>query len=335
MKPQPCQTSHLGIIPSSSNDKTSTSTMQITTPPSQPAQVDSNNHMKPTSPSQPQTPSSSAPLAATVTSDRFDFEPEYENAKHNLKFFDEAIPNKNDLERAVDALECAKSEISKLQEYKRLAEAVLEEKRQDWKELRTANDTNQQEWQRRALKADEVLFRVDNDFVLRYHRDIESQIEVAKENLRLLEERQQVEQAELAIDEVRQGPETWQARIDHQEQKIKKCEEEVLKIKKGLNGAVEQWKTENRIWNPSDDSDLLLLKATLKEQVDETASLRKQICSLEESCKSDEKTIKSLATKITKDEPLLKVGMDILRRNKRWRNRKLRRTWLLSSVVTK
>lgn len=289
--------------------------MQITTPPSQPDQVDNNNDMGPTSSSQPQTPSSSALSAAMATSDRFDFEAEYENLKHNLKFFDEAIPKKKDLERAVEALESAKSEKSMLQEHKRQAEAVLGEKRQNWRELRATHDKNQQEWQRRAIKADDVLFKADHhlDWSSRSYTGLEK-IEVAKENLRLLEERRQADQAHAAMIEVRQGPKTWQARIDHQDQKIKKCEEEVLKIKKALDDAVEQWTTKNRIWNPADDSDLLLLKSTLKEQGDEIASLRKHICSLEETCKSDRKTIKSLETRIEQDEPLLKVGIDILRR---------------------
>jgi hypothetical protein len=46
-----------------------------------------------------------------TASDGFGFEAEYENAKQNLKFFDEAIPKKKDLERAVYELESAKSEI--------------------------------------------------------------------------------------------------------------------------------------------------------------------------------------------------------------------------------
>jgi chromosome segregation ATPase len=115
-----------------------------------------------------------------ATSDRFAFEAEYENAKRNLKFFDEVIPKKKDLERAVDALESAKSEKSMLQEHNQQTKAVLEEKRQNWRELRATHHKNQQEWQQRAIKAVDVLFRVDNHFVLRYHRGIESQIEVAK-----------------------------------------------------------------------------------------------------------------------------------------------------------
>jgi hypothetical protein len=88
----------------------------------------------------------------------------------------------------------------------------------------------------------------------------------------------------------------------------------VLKIKRSLDDALEQWKTENRIWNPSHDSDLLLLKSTLKEQNDKIASLRKQICLLEATCESRGGMISSLHTKIAEDEPILKVGMDILRR---------------------
>jgi hypothetical protein len=225
---QPGQPSHLGIIPSSSNDTTSTSIMQITTPPSQPDQVDSNNYIEPTPPSYPQTPLSNAPSAAMATSDRLDFEAEYENAKHNLKFYDEAMPKKEDLERAVQALESAKSEKSMLQEHKRQAEDVLEEKRQNWKELRTAHSKNQEEWKLRAVKGDEVLFKFDNHLEFRYYAGLGDQIEVAKENLSLLEERHQVVQAYLAIDGVRQGPKTWQARIHHQDLLVQLHVEECL-----------------------------------------------------------------------------------------------------------
>ena len=249
-----------------------------------------------------------------TASDGFDFEAQYENAKHSLKFFDDAIARKKELERALHTLESAKSEKSKLQEHKQQAEAVLEEKRQKWNELCAAHDKNQQEWYLRGIKGEDVLFRVDNHFKPRCQRGLESQIDVAKENLRLLEERRQVDQDHAAIDRVYQVAEDWQARIAHQEEKIKGCEDEVLKIKKALDDALEQWKTKNRIWNPSDDSDILLLKSTLKDQGNEIASLRKQICWLKETCKSDKKTITSLETKIAKDEPLLKVGMDILRR---------------------
>jgi hypothetical protein len=125
---------------------------------------------------------------------------------------------------------------------------------------------------------------------------------------------EEVDQAHVAINEVRKAPQNWQARIDHQDEKIKNCEEEVPKTKKVLDDAVEQWKTINRIWDPSDDSDLLSLKATLKVQGDEIASLTQEICSLEEICRSKKQIIRSLKTRIAKDEPLLKVGLDILRR---------------------
>jgi chromosome segregation ATPase len=224
--------------------------MQQTTPPSQPDQVNSNNYMKPTSPSQRQTPPSSALLPAMTASDGFDFEAQYEDAKHSLKFFDEAIPKKKDLERAVDALESAKSEKAKLQEHKQQAKAVLEEKRQNWRELRAAHDKNQQEWRRRSIKVDDVLFKVDNHFVLRYRRGIESQIEFAKENLRLLEERRQVDQAHAAVNKVRQTHKDLQARSYHQDEKIKGCEDEVLKVKKALDDALERLKTNNRGLEP-------------------------------------------------------------------------------------
>lgn len=257
-----------------------------------------------------------------ATSDRFDFEAEYENLKHNLKFFDEAIPKKKDLERAVEALESATSEKSMLQEHKRQAEAVLGEKKQNWKELRTAHHINQEKWKLRAIKGDDVLFKFDNHLEYRYFAGLGDQIEVAQENLRLLEERRQVVQAYLAIDEVRQGPKTWQDRIDHQDQKIKKCEEEVLEMKQALHDALEQLRTNNRIRSPSNDSENPLLKSTrLKEKDEEIASLSKQICgweefrgSMEKLYESNKQTITSLEIKIEQDEPLLKVGMDILRR---------------------
>jgi hypothetical protein len=220
--------------------------MQPVTPPSQPEHVDSNNYMEPTSPSQPQTPPLSALLPAMTASDGFDFEAEYENAKQNLKFFDEAILKKKDLERALHALESAKSEKSRLQEHKQQAEAVLEEKRQNWRELRAAHVKNQQEWRRRSIKVDDVLFKVDNHFVLRYRRGIESQIAFAKENLRLLEERRQVDQAHAAVNKVRQTQKDLQARSYHQDEKIKGCEDEVLKVKKALDDALERLKTNNR-----------------------------------------------------------------------------------------
>jgi hypothetical protein len=50
---------------------------------------------------EPLNPSPSALLPAMTASDGFDFEAEYENAKHSLKFFDEAILKKKNLERAV------------------------------------------------------------------------------------------------------------------------------------------------------------------------------------------------------------------------------------------
>jgi hypothetical protein len=90
-----------------------------------------------------------------------------------------------------------------------------------WRDLRAAHDKNQQEWHLRAIKADHVLFTVENYFGPRYSRGLDSQIEVAKENLRLLEERRQVDQAQAAVDKIRQGPKDWQARIDHQDEKIK------------------------------------------------------------------------------------------------------------------
>jgi len=272
--------------------------------------------MEPTSRGRPLNPSSSALLPAMTASDGFDFEAQYEDAKHSLKFFDEAILKKKDLERALHALESAKSEKSKLQEHKEQAEAVPEEKRQKWRELYTAHDKKQQEWRLRGVKAEDVVFRADNYFDPRCQRGnlTESQIGFAKENLRLLEERQQVDNANAALDGVCKVADDWQARIIHQDEKIESCEEEILEMKKTLDDAVEQWKEENRIRNQFNDSDLILLKSSLKDQGSEIASLRKQICLLKETCESDKKTITSLQTKIVKDEPLLKVGMDILRR---------------------
>jgi hypothetical protein len=109
--------------------------------------------------------------------------------------------------------------------------------------------------------------------------------------------------------------------VNRQDQKIKKCEEEVLEMKKALHDALEQLRTNNRIRSPSNDSDHLLKSSRFKEKDKEIASLRKQICgweefreSMEKLYESNKETITSLETKIGQDEPLLKVGMDILRR---------------------
>ena len=85
-------------------------------------------------------------------------------------------------------------------------------------------------------------------------------------------------------------------------------------MRKALDDALEHLTTNNRIRSPLNASEPPLLKSTLKEKDDEIVSLRKQMCSLEETCKSDKKIITSLETRIEQDEPLLKVGMDILRR---------------------
>jgi hypothetical protein len=167
------------------------------------------------------------------------FEAEYEKAKQYLSFFEDVIAEKEEVDSISKLIEHTKAEFSRHQSGHLEATFDHEKKEKIWKESQRAHESSQNNWNLRGVRADDILFRAGEYEVFGDHKGLKNQIESARENVRLLEERLAVGEHAAAAQKARKAVEDWATAMECEGRKIQRLEQHWKVLRKQYDEVVE------------------------------------------------------------------------------------------------
>ncbi|KAE9378763.1 hypothetical protein N431DRAFT_326021 [Stipitochalara longipes BDJ] len=271
--------------------------------------------IEPVTSTSPQLPSSTSPSPVMSANNAPDFEAEYEKAKQNLSFFEDAITKKKELDTITESIEEHDRELKELLEEQNKIRTQLELKNRDFNEKVSAFNEKQMEWEERDVTPEDALFlpcfSLQN---LSCHvQEQKYRIKLAKANLAMLEESVQIYEEGLASQAINDKSNCLDEESGKKRQVINSLKEREATLRKAYNEAVKQWKTKRQVSNPNNSLDAM---STLEKRNTEITQLKNERSSLEAENKSGNETIASLRKQIVQMKPIWEVGMEILARKR-------------------